>query len=83
VLLLEQLSVLRWDGTLPRSADFTGPGVHLLRADPEYVERARAFGNETYTWTVDEAADVELCQRLGVRYLATNSPAATRTLLNR
>lgn len=83
VLLLGQLSVVRWDGTLPRSADYTGPGVHLLRADPGYVERARSFGNETYTWTVDEPDDIELCRRLGVRYLATNSPAATRALLNR
>jgi glycerophosphoryl diester phosphodiesterase len=83
VLLLENLSVARWDGTLPPHADYTGPGVHLLRSDPEYVERARSFGTETYTWTVDEPADVSLCAELGVRYLATNSPASTLGLLNR
>jgi glycerophosphoryl diester phosphodiesterase len=83
VLLLEHLSVTRWDGTLPLYADYTGPGVHILRADPEYVERARSFGHDTYVWTVDEPADVALCARLGVRFLATNSPASTRTLLNR
>jgi glycerophosphoryl diester phosphodiesterase len=83
VLLLENLSVARWDGQLPPYADITGPGVHLLRNDPEYVERARSFGHETYVWTVDEPEDVSLCAKLGVRYLATNSPASTRDLLNR
>jgi glycerophosphoryl diester phosphodiesterase len=81
VLLLGQLSALRWDGTLPRFADYTGPGVHLLRTDPDYVARAAAFGHQTYAWTVDDPADIALCQRLGVRYLATNSPVTTRALL--
>ncbi|MGH3876113.1 MAG: glycerophosphodiester phosphodiesterase family protein [Actinophytocola sp.] len=83
VLLLDSLSPLRWDGTLPRFADYTGPGIHLLRDDPDYVARAAAFGNETYTWTVDDPQDVELCRRLGVRFVATNAPATTRTLLSR
>jgi glycerophosphoryl diester phosphodiesterase len=83
VLLLENLSLARWDGTLPMHADYTGPGVHLLRADPDYVARARSYGHETYVWTVDEPADVALCARLGVRYLATNSPVGTRRVLNR
>jgi glycerophosphoryl diester phosphodiesterase len=83
VLLLENLSVVRWDGTLPMYADYTGPGVHILRTDPDYVERARSFGNEAYVWTVDGVADVNLCAKLGVRFLATNSPASTLRLLNR
>lgn len=81
VLLHDNLSTLRWDGTLPRSADMTGPGIRILRADPDYVARAAAFGHETYVWTVDAPEDIELCQRLGVRYLATNAPAATRAVL--
>lgn len=83
VLLLENLSVARWDGTLPMYADYAGPGVHILRTDPEYVDRARSFGHETYVWTVDDPADVTLCAKLGVRYLATNSPASTLRQLNR
>jgi len=83
VLLMEQLSVLRWDGTLPLYADHTGPGMHILRSDPEYVERARRHGHDTYVWTVDEPEDVALCAKLGVRFLATNSPVTTRESLNR
>jgi glycerophosphoryl diester phosphodiesterase len=83
VLLLDQLSVARWDGDLPPYADYTGPGIHILRKDPDYVERARGHGNDAYVWTVDETADVDLCAKLGVRFLATNSPAITLGSLNR
>lgn len=80
VLLLDRLGRYR-AGALPVFADYTGPGVHVLRADPGYVERARRAGHETYVWTVDSAEDVELCRDLGVRFLATNAPANTRRLL--
>lgn len=83
VLLMSRLPASRRDGSLPADATHTGPGVHLLRADPDYVARAAAHGHQTYCWTVDDPADIELCQRLGVRYLATNTPAATRRHLER
>jgi glycerophosphoryl diester phosphodiesterase len=81
VLLLNRLWPHVTDGSLPPWADIAGPGIHLVRADPSYVERSRDLGHETYCWTVDDPADVALCRELGVRYLATNSPADTRRLL--
>ncbi|MFB9430347.1 glycerophosphodiester phosphodiesterase family protein [Streptoalloteichus tenebrarius] len=81
VLLLARLSSTRRDGSLPPWADITGPGVHLLRRDPDYVARAAERGHATYCWTVDDPDDVALCRRLGVRYVATNAPAATRAAL--
>jgi glycerophosphoryl diester phosphodiesterase len=81
VLLLDSIRPHRRDGSLPPWADVTGPGIHLLRADPDYVARARAQGNEAYCWTVDDPADIALCRRLGVRYLATNSPVAAHRQL--
>jgi glycerophosphoryl diester phosphodiesterase len=83
VLLMGSLNAMRWDGSLPKAADYAGPGIRLLRRDPDYVARAAAFGHETYTWTVDDPADIDLCRRLGVNYLATNSPATTRALLSK
>ncbi|SDH44785.1 glycerophosphoryl diester phosphodiesterase [Lentzea fradiae] len=80
VLLLDRLGRYR-AGALPEFADYTGPGVHLLRRDPGYVDRARRAGHETYVWTVDRPEDVALCRDLGVRFLATNAPANTRRLL--
>jgi glycerophosphoryl diester phosphodiesterase len=82
VLLLAAIPPRRRDGSLPAYADYTGPDIRLLRGDPGYVARSAARGHDTYCWTVDDPADVLLCQRLGVRFLATNSPAATRALLD-
>lgn len=81
VLLLARFTPGRRTGVLPEWADIAGPGVHMLRDDPEYVARCAERGHDTYCWTVDDKADIELCQRAGVRYLATNSPANTRRLL--
>lgn len=72
----------RRDGTLPDFADIVGPGISWLRTDPGYVERAKANGHHTYCWTVDDPADMRLCQRARVRYLATNTPAAARRVLS-
>jgi len=81
VLLLNRLWPHLNDGSLPRWADITGPGVHVLRTDPDYVQRSHARGHDTYCWTVDAPDDVVLCRDLGVRYLATNSPEDTRATL--
>jgi glycerophosphoryl diester phosphodiesterase len=64
---------------LPPWADVAGPGIHLLRADPDLVGRWR---RDVYCWTVDEPADIGLCRTLGIRYLATNRPADTRRVLD-
>jgi glycerophosphoryl diester phosphodiesterase len=82
VLLLAALSPARRDGSLPAYVDHTGPDIALLRADPDYVARGARHGHHTYCWTVDDPADVLLCQRLGVRFLATNSPLTTRAILD-
>ncbi|HEY2724694.1 MAG TPA: glycerophosphodiester phosphodiesterase family protein [Pseudonocardiaceae bacterium] len=68
-------------GELPFWADVAGPGVHALRADPGFVERAAAHGHPTYCWTVDEPADIGLCAEYGVSYLATNRPGDARRVL--
>jgi len=81
VLLLDRITGRR-DGSLPPGVTISGPGVHVLRADPDYVRRARLHGHDTYCWTVDDPADVALCRELGVRYLATNSPLTTLATLN-
>ncbi|MEU5691014.1 glycerophosphodiester phosphodiesterase family protein [Actinosynnema sp. NPDC020468] len=70
VLLFDRL----WPERLPGWADFAGPGVHLLRRHPDR-------GRGAYCWTVDEPADVALCAERGVRFVATNNPADTRSLL--
>jgi glycerophosphoryl diester phosphodiesterase len=91
VLLLDRLRGSVADGSLPQWADLAGPGVHLLRADPGFVRRARDHGHDVYSWTldapyglthIDNPDDVLFCRELGVKYFATNSPASTRRVLN-
>ncbi|MDA3628155.1 glycerophosphodiester phosphodiesterase family protein [Saccharopolyspora sp. WRP15-2] len=81
VLLFDRFRDSWRNGVLPPWADIAGPGIRLLREDPGFVDRAAALGRDTYCWTVDEPADVDLCRRSGVRYLATNSPGSTRSHL--
>ena len=71
----------RRDGLLPPWADHAGPDIRLLREDPGFVARAAEFDHDTYCWTVDDPADIALCDRAGVRFVATNAPARTRSHL--
>ncbi|RRO13850.1 glycerophosphodiester phosphodiesterase [Saccharopolyspora rhizosphaerae] len=78
VQLFSRFTGARRGGVLPPWADLAGPDVRLLREDPGFVKRAAALGRDTYCWTVDAAADIDLCRDAGVRYVATNAPRATR-----
>jgi glycerophosphoryl diester phosphodiesterase len=65
-----------------RVGDYAGPGIGRLREDPDYVSKCAEYGRATYCWTVDQPEDIWLCQRLGVRFIATNKPADTRKVLH-
>jgi len=80
-LLMERWTPLRRDGGLPTGVGIGGPGIRLLRTDPDYVKRAHQAGNRVYCWTVDEPADVQLCRELGVDAIITNRPAAVAAQL--
>ena len=75
VLLMERMFPGRRDGLLPAGVPIAGPGLKLLRADPQYVERAHARGHPVFVWTVDEPADVDYVLGLGVDTVITNRPA--------
>ena len=79
VQLFLRMPVLRRNGSL--AADIAGPGIHIVRAHPEYVVRAHARGHPVYVWTVDEPEDVELVVRLGVQAVITNRPDEVLALL--
>lgn len=83
VLLFDRFTRGRGIPRLPPWADYAGPGIALLRKDPDFVARAVERGYDTYCWTVDDPADIALCAAAGVRYIATNTPARTRSHLVR
>ena len=63
------------------SANAIGPGINEVRNRPELISKIRNLGKEVSVWTVDNAADIELCKDLGVDNLITNTPAHARTFL--
>mgnify|MGYP000896355573 CR=1 FL=1 len=59
-----------------------GPGVDDLREHPGLGRRLVEAGREIHVWTVNTAADVELCRALGVTALITDRPGFVRSLLD-
>lgn len=75
VLLLEWPMPVHQERLLPPGVPIAGPGLHLLRSDPQLVARAHARGYRVFVWTVDEAADVDFVTSLGVDTIITDCPA--------
>lgn len=74
VFLMQVLLPRHRDGTLPPGVHIAGPSMRILRAHPEYVERAHRAGHQVHAWTANEPEDVEMCIRLGVDAIITNRP---------
>jgi glycerophosphoryl diester phosphodiesterase len=68
---------------LSGGATAVGPGISLIRADPEYVAAAHAAGKEVHVWTVNSAADMDLVRDLGVDAVVTDHPDALLSRLGR
>ncbi|MEO9139706.1 MAG: glycerophosphodiester phosphodiesterase family protein [Jatrophihabitans sp.] len=83
VLLMDRLYPLRREGVLPAGVSIAGPGLHLLRAEPDFVARAHARGHPVYVWTVDEPEDIEFVLGLGVDTIITDRPREVRAQLDR
>jgi glycerophosphoryl diester phosphodiesterase len=81
VYLMQFLTPRHRDGRLPPGVGIAGPGMRILRANPDYVAKAHRAGHQVHVWTVNEAADVELCRELGVDAVITNRPKQVRKQL--
>src|SRR5262245_3168049 len=62
------------DGRLPFGARIAGPGVKLLRLNPEIVAALHRRGRRVYVWTVNTPEDLELVRKLGVDAVITDRP---------
>jgi glycerophosphoryl diester phosphodiesterase len=63
------------------SAASIGPGINEIREEPIRAERIKKLNKSLNVWTVDESADIKLCQKLGVDILITNKPSHAREVL--
>jgi glycerophosphoryl diester phosphodiesterase len=70
-----------WTQVRFTSANAIGPGITEVRTNTELIQKIRKLGKEVSVWTVDEPSDIELCKKLGVDNLITNTPAHARTFL--
>jgi glycerophosphoryl diester phosphodiesterase len=82
VLLMDRMFPGRREGILPAGVPIAGPGLKVLRAEPQYVERAHARGHQVFVWTVDEPADVDYVLGLGVDTVITNRPGQVLSQLD-
>jgi glycerophosphoryl diester phosphodiesterase len=82
VLLIERLYPQRRAAFLPLGVSIAGPGLHVLRAEPEFVARAHSRGYRVFVWTVDDPADVEYVLDLGVDTIITDHPLEVRKLID-
>lgn len=83
VKLLSRLNPNRATGRMPTGVQIAGPGLHVIKEDPGFVERAHARGHPVFVWTVDEPRDVEYVLDLGVDTIITDYPAEVVALLDR
>ena len=75
VMLIDVWSVPSRIGWLPPGSTIGGPGVTLLRAAPELVERLHRRGHPVYVWTVNEPDEVDLVVKLRVDGIISDRPA--------
>ncbi len=75
VYLMERVPLRMRDGSLPGHVGIAGPSIDILRVHPAYVGRVHQAGGAVHVWTVDDAADIDLCLSLGVDAIITNRPA--------
>jgi glycerophosphoryl diester phosphodiesterase len=82
VLLFKRLMPARRAAFLPAGVPIAGPGMQVLRDDPDFVARAHARGIAVYAWTVNEPADIDLVLDLGVDTIITDRPREVRAVLD-
>ncbi|MFJ3040043.1 glycerophosphodiester phosphodiesterase [Streptomyces tendae] len=83
VYLMQFVSPRLRDGRLPAGVRIAGPSIRIVRNHPAYIERLKRAGHRVHVWTVNEAADVDLCSNLGVDAIITNRPRAVLEHLGR
>ena len=71
----------QWFQAKLSSATSIGPGINELREEPIRAMRIKKLGKSLNVWTVDDAADIKLCEKVGVDILITNMPSHVREVL--
>jgi glycerophosphoryl diester phosphodiesterase len=81
VYLMDRVPLRLRDGSLPRGTQIAGISIRTARAYPYLVSRMHDRGNQVHVFTVNDAADVQLCRNLAVEAIITDRPGYVRSLL--
>ena len=68
-------------GKLPDGIEAFGPDIAMLKADPDFVARARDNGHEVHPWTLNDPEDIDYALSLGVQGFTTDFPDRVHTRL--
>jgi glycerophosphoryl diester phosphodiesterase len=60
-----------------------GPGIALLREEPDLARRIQKRGHDVHVWTVNTEDDLNLCIELGVKAIISDRPAYMLELLDK
>lgn len=83
VQLVDGPQARRFAKHLPEAVHIAGPGIGVLRADPDFAQRHHDAGHTLHVWTADDPADIQLCIDLGVESITTNRPTDVLAALGR
>ncbi|WP_040337600.1 glycerophosphodiester phosphodiesterase [Candidatus Blastococcus massiliensis] len=73
-LIGKRLRPVRRELLLTSTASAVGPGISVVRSDPDFVADVHAAGKEIHVWTVNRPADMDLVRDLGVDAVITDHP---------
>lgn len=62
-------------------APIIGVSINIIRANPNFVANAHKKGKKVFVFTVNEAADLLLCSKLGVQAVMSDYPKRARLIL--
>jgi glycerophosphoryl diester phosphodiesterase len=74
VLLIDRLYSWQMATSLLGKGWIAGPGIDLLREAPKVGRRLHKRGRRIHVWTVNTPDDIDLCCRIGVEAVITDSP---------
>ncbi|NUR98163.1 MAG: glycerophosphodiester phosphodiesterase [Kribbellaceae bacterium] len=74
VLLMDRVPLRFRDGSLPTGVSYAGPGLGIVKAHPEYVDRAHKHGHQVHVWTVNGEDDLRHCRDIGVDAVISDRP---------
>ena len=63
------------------TAGIVGPALQIIKNNPDFVKQQKRKGRRVFVWTVNDSADVKLCEQAGVDVIMSDNPAQARKAL--